>query len=84
MLSEVNLGGGGGGSFFFSDCPSGSFWLLPWLRFCSDGPLATDLLFWAVIITVCEAPQMLSSSIENLSARRYNSSIVAGGSRDKD
>ena len=27
---------------------------------------------------------MLSSSIENLSARRYNSSIVAGGSRDKD
>ena len=27
---------------------------------------------------------MLSSSVENLSARRYNSSIVAGGSRDKD
>ena len=27
---------------------------------------------------------MLSSSVENLSARRYNSSIVAGGSKDKD
>ena len=27
---------------------------------------------------------MLSSCVENLSARRYNSSIVAGGSRDKD
>ena len=27
---------------------------------------------------------MLSSNMENLSTRRYNSSIVAGGSRDKD
>ena len=27
---------------------------------------------------------MLSSSVENLSVRQYNSSIVAGGSRDKD
>ena len=27
---------------------------------------------------------MLSSSIENLSARRYNSSIVADRSRDRD
>ena len=27
---------------------------------------------------------MLSSSVENLSARRYNSSMIAGGSRDKD
>ena len=27
---------------------------------------------------------MLSSSVDNLSACRYNSSIVAGGSRDKD
>ena len=27
---------------------------------------------------------MLSSSVENLSACRYNSSMVAGGSRDKD
>ena len=43
-----------------------------------------DLLFWAVIITVCEEARMLSSSIENLSVRRYNSSMVAGGSRDKD
>ena len=27
---------------------------------------------------------MLSSSVENLSARRYNSSMVVGRSRDKD
>ena len=27
---------------------------------------------------------MLSSNVENLSARRYNSSIVADGFRDKD
>ena len=27
---------------------------------------------------------MLSSSVENLSSRRYNSSMVAGESRDKD
>ena len=27
---------------------------------------------------------MLSFSVENLSSRQYNSSIVAGGSRDKD
>ena len=27
---------------------------------------------------------MLSSSVENLFARRYNSSMVVGGSRDKD
>ena len=42
------------------------------------------LPLWVVIITVCEAARMLSSSVENLSAHRYNSSIVAGGSRDKD
>ena len=33
---------------------------------------------------VFEAARMLSSSVENLSACRYNSSIVAGGSRNKD
>ena len=27
---------------------------------------------------------MLYSSVENLSTHRYNSSMVAGGSRDKD
>ena len=27
---------------------------------------------------------MLSSNVENLFARQYNSSIVVGGSRDKD
>ena len=27
---------------------------------------------------------MLYSSVENLSARRYNSSMVAGGSKDKN
>ena len=33
---------------------------------------------------VYEAARMLSSSVENLSAYRYNSSIVSGRSRDKD
>ena len=33
---------------------------------------------------VCEAARMLSSSVENLYARRYNSSIVTDGSMDKD
>ena len=80
MLRAVNWGG----SFFFSDCPLGHFWLLPWLLLCTDGPLETSLLLWAVIITVCEAARMLSSNVENLSARRYNSSVVTGGSRDKD
>ena len=42
------------------------------------------LPLWVVIITVCEAVRMLSSSVDNLSARRYNSSMVVGGSRDKD
>ena len=42
------------------------------------------LLLWVVIITVCEAAQILSSEVEYLSARRYNSSIVAGGSRERD
>ena len=42
------------------------------------------LLFWAVIITVCDAARMLSSRVENLSTRRYNSSIVIGGSKDRD
>ena len=41
-------------------------------------------VFWVVIITVWEAARMLSSSVENLSARRYNYSIVIGGSRDRD
>ena len=42
------------------------------------------LLFWAIIITVWEAARILSSSVEYLSTRLYNSSIVAGGSRDSD
>ena len=83
MLRAGNWGGGGG-SFFFSDCPSGRFWFLPWLLFCSDGPLVASLFFWVVIITVCEAARMLFSRVENLSARRYNSSMVTGGSSDRD
>ena len=42
------------------------------------------LLFWAVIITVCEAARMLSSRVENLSAQQYSSSMVTGGSSDRD
>ena len=40
------------------------------------------LLLWAVIITVWEAARILSSSVEYLSVRLYNFSIVVGGSRD--
>ena len=43
-----------------------------------------SLPLWAVIITVWEAAQMLSSNVEYLSARLYNSSIVIGGSRDSE
>ena len=53
IIGNVESGelGGGGGALFFSDFPSRCFWFLPWLLFCSDEPLATGLLFWAVIIT---------------------------------
>ena len=84
IIGDVESGELGGGSLFSSDCLSGRFWFLPWLFFCSDGPLEIGLLFWAVIIIVWDAAQMLSSSVENLSARRYSSSIVTGGSKDRD
>ena len=42
------------------------------------------LPLWAVIITVCEVAQMLPSKVEYLSARRYSSSMVIGGSRERD
>ena len=85
MLRAVNWGGGGGGCLSSSRTAHlGASGSCPWLYFCSDGPLADVLLFWAVIITICEAARMLSSSVENLSARQYNSSIVAGRSMDKD
>ena len=42
------------------------------------------LLLWAVIITVCEATRIFSSRVEYFSARRYNSSMVAGGLRERD
>ena len=42
------------------------------------------LLLLAVIITVCEAARILSSIVEYLSARRYSSSMVAGGSKERD
>ena len=42
------------------------------------------LLLWAVIITVYEATQIFSSRVDYLSVRRYSSSMVVGGSREKD
>ena len=42
------------------------------------------LPLWAVIIMVWEAARVLSSSVEYLSTRLYNSSIVVGGSRDSE
>ena len=43
-----------------------------------------DLPLWAAIITIWEVARMLSSSVEYLSPRLYNSSIVIGGSRDSE
>ena len=34
--------------------------------------------------TVCEAAWILSSKVDYLSARRYSSSMVAGGSMERD
>ena len=42
------------------------------------------LPLWAVIMKVWEAVRILSSSVEYLSARLYNSSIIVGGSRDSE
>ena len=42
------------------------------------------LPLWAVIITVLEAAQVLSFSVEYLFARLYNSFIVVGGSKDSE
>ena len=42
------------------------------------------LPLWAVIITVCEATRILSSRVEYLSACQYSSSMLAGGSRERD
>ena len=42
------------------------------------------LPLWAIIITVCEAARILSSRVEYLSTCRYNSSMVTGGSRERD
>ena len=44
-------------------------------------PLLTDLL---VIMIICVTAQMLSSSVEYLSACLYNSSLVADGSKDSE
>ena len=39
---------------------------------------------WFVIVTVWAATRILPSSIEYLSARLYNSSIIDGGFKDSD
>ena len=42
------------------------------------------LPLWAAIIIFCEAARILSSRVKYLSTRRYSSSMVAGGSRERD
>ena len=42
------------------------------------------LLLWAVIIPSCESTRIFSSIVEYLSARLYSSSMVTGGSRERD
>ena len=78
MFRGVNCGG----SLFLSDWSQERFWfLLPLGSGCS---LVVGLPLWAVIITVWEEARMLSFNVEYLSALLYNSSIVAGGSRDSE
>ena len=80
MLRGVNWGG----SLFFLNCSWGHFWPLLWLPFSSGWLFVAALPLWAVIITVCEAARRLSSKVEYLFARRYSSSMVVGGSRERD
>ena len=42
------------------------------------------LPLWVVIIIFCEAVRILSSRVEYLFTCRYSSSMVAGGSRERD
>ena len=80
MFSGVNWGG----SRFLSNCSRERFWSLVLLPFCSGCPFLVGLLLWVVIITICEADRILSSSVEYLFARLYSSSIVRGGYSDRD
>ena len=43
-----------------------------------------SLVLWEIIITVCEAARIFSSIVEYLFAHLYSSSMVAGGSRERD
>ena len=75
------------GSLFFYDWSLDRFrfLLLPSLGsggfFLSGLLLSTGLL---AIMTVCVVVQMLSSNVEYLSARLYNSSIVVGWFKDSE
>ena len=73
-----------GGSLFFSNCSWGRFWPFLWLPFCPGWLFMAALPLWAVIITVCEAALILPFRVEYLSTHRYSSSMVAGGSRERD
>ena len=77
---EMFRGVNHGGSLFLSDWSRERFWFL--LPFGSRWPLMVGLPLWAVIITVWEASQILSSSVEYLSARLYKFSIIVSESRD--
>ena len=79
MLRAVNWG-----DLSSSRLPVGALLALTLAAFLFEWALGGCLLLWVVIITVCEATRMLSSNVENLSARRYNSFIVISRSRDKD
>ena len=57
---------------------------LSWTQTASSSPNYCSQLAFLVIMTFCVAAQILSSNIEYLSARLYNSSIVAGWSKDSE
>ena len=83
MFRGVNCGG----SLFFYDGSRGCFQFLPWPSLGLGGFFPFGLLLQdglLVIMTVLVAAQMLSSNVEYLSARLYNSSIITGRSKDRE
>ena len=90
MLRAVNWGGGGGGGgggaaiFPLLRLPVGVLLALALTAFLFRQAVSSRLAALGGYHDGLRGAQMLSSSVENLSARRYNSSIVASGSRDKD
>ena len=80
MLRRVNWGG----SLFFSDCLLGALLILVLASFLFRLALSGFLAgLSGYHYCLGNGPDIISG-MEYLSARRYSSSIIAGGSRDRD